>query len=640
MLLESDAGSRRVVAIDGRREELRSFWNGNDTIQGKVAAILALSCESLVVIAILVDLTVTFINTIGRYVFGGGLDWATDLSSVATSLIAFIGGAAYYRRGTGMAYTALVDRTHGLTREALKTTGIWISLVICAQVLYVAPAFLQSKAMQMLPVLNISQVYVSIWVVVGFALLVLFGIEKLLRFSWRGQLIGFGITALLVVLLLLMQALFDAASLPVDPLLGLLPLGVVGLVCGMPIALVLALGGMSFLFVTGSAPLVAAPATFEAGVSSFLLVAIPFFLLAGVLMDITGMARRLVDLIQEWVGHWRGGLLLASIVSIYVFSGMSGSKAADVATVGSVMKEPLRHRGYPPSESVAVLAAAAAMGEVIPPSVALLILGSVTTLSVGTLFMAGIAPAALLAVTLMIGVLIRARLYHFPQGPAFSIRRAIGCIPAALPALLVPLIVLGGIVGGIASATEASSFAVVYGIVVALLFYRSLKIQMAWAAFRDAAVTSGMVLLMMATSNLLSQSIVIDGLGLKLSDLLSEISNPRAFLFLSMAALIVLGFVLEGFPAILITAPILIPIAQQHGIDPLYYGVLLTMAVGIGVFMPPVGIGYYVACAVGEASPHETMLPSLIYNTFLIIGFVLCIIFPIIILGVPHMLGL
>ena len=249
-------------------------------------------------------------------------------------------------------------------------------------------------------------------------------------------------------------------------------------------------------------------------------------------------------------------------------------------------------------------------------------------------------PAALLAVTLMIGVMIRARLYDFPLGNAFSLKRAIGSIPAAVPALLVPIIVLGGIVGGIASATEASSFAVVYGIVVALLFYRSLKMRTAWAAFRDAATTSGMILLMMATSNLLSQSIVIDGLGLKLSAMLSEISEPHVFLFLSMAALIVLGFVLEGFPAILITAPILIPIAQQHGIDPVYYGILLTMAVGIGVFMPPVGIGYYVTCAVGEASPHETMRPSLIYNVFLIIGFILCILFPTIILGVPHLLGL
>jgi tripartite ATP-independent transporter DctM subunit len=325
---------------------------------------------------------------------------------------------------------------------------------------------------------------------------------------------------------------------------------------------------------------------------------------------------------------------------MYVFSGMSGSKAADVAAVGNVMKGPLRDRGYPPTESVAVLAASAAMGEVIPPSVALLILGSATTLSVGSLFIAGIAPAALLAVALMIGILIRSYRYGFPKGPAFNLARALRSIPPALPALLVPLIVLGGIVGGIASATESSSFAVVYGLLAAILVYHSLDAKSAWIGFREAAVTSGMVLLMLSTANLLSQAIVIDGLGAKLSVLLDGLTDARVFLFVSMAAIIVLGFVLEGFPAILITAPLLLPIAQKHGIDPLHYGILLTMAVGIGVFMPPVGIGYYIACAVGEASPHETIRPSLIYNIFLIIGLIVCILYPDIILTLPRMVGL
>jgi TRAP-type C4-dicarboxylate transport system permease large subunit len=145
---------------------------------------------------------------------------------------------------------------------------------------------------------------------------------------------------------------------------------------------------------------------------------------------------------------------------------------------------------------------------------------------------------------------------------------------------------------------------------------------------------------MLSTANLLSQAIVIDGLGAKLSILLDGLTDARMFLFVSMAAIIVLGFVLEGFPAILITAPLLLPIAQKHGIDPLHYGILLTMAVGIGVFMPPVGIGYYIACAVGEASPHETIRPSLIYNIFLIIGLVVCILYPEIILTLPRLAGL
>jgi C4-dicarboxylate transporter, DctM subunit len=344
--------------------------------------------------------------------------------------------------------------------------------------------------------------------------------------------------------------------------------------------------------------------------------------------------------VQEWVGHWRGGLLLASIASMYLFSGMSGSKAADVATVGSVMKGPLHNRGYPETESVAVLAAAAAMGEVIPPSIALLILGSITTLSIGTLFVAGIVPAAVLALALAAGVLVRAHRYALPKGPPFRMRRALGRIPPAVPALIVPVIVLGGIVFGVASPTEASSFAVVYGLLAATLVYRSVSGHTLWTALKDASAVAGMVLLMMSTANLLSQAILMDQLAAKLSASLEAITNPDLFLFLSLAVVIVLGFVLEGFPAILIAAPILLPIATRHGVDPLHYGVLLTMAVGIGVFMPPFGIGYYIACAIGGASPHQAIRPSLFYTLFLVIGLVLAILVPGTILGLPRLLGM
>jgi C4-dicarboxylate transporter, DctM subunit len=172
-----------------------------------------------------------------------------------------------------------------------------------------------------------------------------------------------------------------------------------------------------------------------------------------------------------------------------------------------------------------------------------------------------------------------------------------------------------------------------------VLFYRSVTFATLWRAFREAAAVAGMALLMMATANLLSQAIVIDGVGAKLGALLSGITDVRMFLFLSMAMIVVLGFVLEGFQAILITAPLLLPIATQHGVDPLHYGILLTMAVGIGVFMPPVGIGYYIACAVGEAPPHDALKSSLFYNVLLLAGLVIAILFPDIILALPKMLG-
>ena len=592
------------------------------------------------VAALVTDLVVTFANTIGRYAFNAGMTWAPEASLICMAMMTFPGAAAFYRRGAGMAYTALVDILDRRACEIVNAVALWTVIGVSGVSLAVYPRFFSTQLTQVLTVLDISNGFVAIWLGIGLVLMLVYTCEKIARLQRANVLAGFAVVAAITVLMLIFRWLFDAGLTSVNPFVPILVALVIAFIAGTPIAFVLALGGMLYFVITGDAPLVTVPAAYQAGIGSFILLAIPFFMLAGALMDITGMAARLVDMVQEWVGHWRGGLLQAQMVAIYIFSGISGSKVADMATVGGIMKKPLRERGYKPSESVAVLAAAAAMGEVIPPSIMLLILGSITTLSVGSLFVAGILPAALLAAALGAGIAIRSRAYGFPKGPPFRLGRALKSVPLALPALMVPLIVVGGIVGGIASPTEASSFAVVYGIVAAAVVYRSVHAVTIWPALRDAAVTAGMILFMVGTANLLTQSIVIDGLGRQLAAFFRTLQSPTEFLFLSAGALVVLGFVLEGLPAILITAPILLPVAEQMHIDSLQCGILLVMAIGIGVFMPPVGIGFYQACALGDAPAGPTMRPALIYTGFLLIGLVVAIVFPQITLWLPHLFGL
>ena len=586
------------------------------------------------------DLAVTFVNTIGRYAFNSGIDWAPDLSTICLAIMTFLGAAAYFRRGSGIAYTALVDLLEGRRRDTLEAVGLWTVIGVCAISLYVFPPFFRSQLGQTLPVLGISAGIVAIWLGIGLLLMAIYAAEKLARVGARGSIAGFLVAVGIGACVVALRISYAGGIIGLDPLALVALILLVAFVAGTPIAVVLSLGGVLYFVITGQAPLVVVPAAYQAGIGSFVLLSIPFFMIAGALMDVTGMAARLIDMVEEWIGHWRGGLLLAEVVAMYIVSGMSGSKGADMATVGGIMKGPLRSRGYPPPESVAVLAAAAAMGEVVPPSVALLILGSITTLSVGALFVAGVIPAALLGASLAIGIVLRSQAFEFPRGPAFDLCRALKSIPRALPALAVPVIVIGGIVGGIASPTEASSFAVVYGIAAAALVYRSVRLDTSWAGLRDATLLAGMVLFMVGAANLLSQAIVIDGLGRALAASFTALHDATGFLFLSMAALVVIGFVLEGFPAILITAPILLPVAERMGVDPLQYGILLVMAIGIGVFMPPIGIGFYVACAIGEAPAAVTMRPSLIYTVFLLAGLVAAIVFPEVTLSLPHALGL
>ncbi len=599
---------------------------------------VALVNEAVVVVAIIVDLLLTFANTIARYGFNSGIHVAEDVSAILIAIMTWLGSAAYFRRAGGMAYTALVDRLAGVGGAALRASGLWLVLAVIAVSLSAFPQFFTRQLMQTLPVLGVSNAAVVGWQALGLGLMAVFTLEKMAAIPWRGVLVAFVIVAAVGAGMYELRHLYDMGA-DFDPLLPAAIIMAIAFLTGAPIAVILGLGGALFIIISGETPLAAIPASYQAGITSFILLAIPFFMLAGALMEVSGLAKRMIDMVQEWVGHWAGGLLLAEVVAMYIFSGISGSKAADMATVGSVMKGPMRDRGYPPTESVAVLSAAAAMGEVIPPSLALLILGSITTLSVGALFLAGILPAAFLALALMVAIVVRSRNGRMPKGPAFSLRRAVRSIPASIPALLLPVIVVGSIVGGIASPTESSSFASVYGFVVAGLVYRSVGFGSAWTALRDAALTAGMILLMVAMANLLSQAIVIDGLGRTLASAFAALNDPMEFLFLSMGAMIVIGFVLEGFPAILISAPILLPVAERMGIDALQYGILLVMAVGIGVFLPPVGIGYYIACAIGDAPTNKTMKPCLIYNIWLILGLIVVMLVPAITLAVPHAFG-
>ena len=601
---------------------------------------LALAVEALAVAALAVNILVTFGNALVRYLTQQDFPWAADLWRVLIAMITFLGAPAYFRRTNGMSYTAVLDMLEGSRRQALEACGLLIMLGVCITALVPFPQFFASQRLQTLPILGIDSGYVAVWLGVGLVLMCAFTLEKLATLPPKAIAIGALAPLLIALGTLALRWAYAQGHVEWDPFLPILPVIVLCFVSGVPIGGILALAGILFFIATGDAPMVTIPSSLQYGIHSYILLAIPFFMLAGTLMEVTGMARRMIDMVQQWVGHWTGGLLVAQVVGMYIFSGVSGSKAADVATVGSVMKAPLRQYGYPPTESVAVLAAAAAMGETIPPSLALLVLGSITTLSVGSLFVAGIIPATVLALTLILAVVIRSKLKGFHKGPPFDLRRALGSIPLAFPALLVPVIVIGGIVGGFASPTESASLAVVYAFAVAILVYHTIGWKTCWVALRDATLIAGMILFMIAASNVLSQAIVTDGLGRSLATWFGALRSPLLFMFVSMFAMIVIGLVLEGLPAILIAAPILLPVAIRFGIEPLQFGMVLAIAMGVGVFMPPIGIGYYVACAIGQSSVNATMRPSMLYMLFVIAGLVVVILFPQITVWLPHAFGM
>jgi tripartite ATP-independent transporter DctM subunit len=381
--------------------------------------------------------------------------------------------------------------------------------------------------------------------------------------------------------------------------------------------------------------------TMTRGINGFVLLAVPFFILAGMVMNEGGISRRLVQMVHAYVGHLRGGLFQVMVVSMYIVSGLSGSKAADVAAVGLVMRDMLRKEGYSLEQATAVLASGAVMGETVPPSIPMLVLGAVTTISIGTLFIGGLIPAAVVGICLMTLIYFQFRKSTMRRHPRASFRQLASASLGGFLPLLMPVILFGGILAGVATATEVSSFAVVYGLVLACIIYRELGWRTFIKGLVDCTAVSGMVLFILGAASSFAWSLTVANLPHRLVSILSGMHQSQwVFMLASIVLLIVTGLVLEGLPALLILAPILLPIASRVGINQLHYGIVLLIAMGIGAFMPPVGVGFYFACAVCETTIEKSSREMIPYIIVLCIGLLIVALVPWFTLFLPMQFGL
>ncbi|MGA2289502.1 TRAP transporter large permease, partial [Bradyrhizobium sp.] len=413
----------------------------------------------------------------------------------------------------------------------------------------------------------------------------------------------------------------------------------IAILAGVPVGFVLLLSTATYLWGTGTASLVVLPQTMVNGTGNFILLAVPFFILAGLVMERGGISIRLVRFIYALVGHMRGGLLQVTVVSMYVVSGLSGSKPADVAAVGTVMRDELGER-HGTAEGAAVLAASAVMGETVPPSIAMLIVGSITSVSVGAMFIAGLVPAALMALCLMALIYLRARAAGAPRTPRASagvIARA--GLTAILP-LLMPGTLLAGILLGIATPTEIAAGAVLYGLVLSSVVYREMTVQGFIRIAIDTAALTGVLLFIFAAASSFSWTLTVAYLPQRLVALLQSAGDSQAiFMICSIVLLILVGVLLEGLPSLNVLAPLLIPIAGKLGLSELHYALVLIIAMGIGGFMPFAGVGFYVCCAVMRCNIETASRAMLPYLVMLVAGLLMVAFVPWLTLLLPHYFG-
>jgi tripartite ATP-independent transporter DctM subunit len=586
------------------------------------------------------ELGLLFGNTIMRALLNTSFVWANEVAEYALTSLAFIGGAVAYHRGRHMIVQFAIDHLPGHQRQYAQCARHCFVLIVAVIGMCYAIPMWNDVRNTLTTVLQVSKSWTLLPFIVGMVLTAVFAVTELARYSRRDILVA----GAMVLVMGLCWFVGNTYYGPWDGPAGIgfaLFLLLFLVLAGVPIAFVLSVTAYIYIYGSGEADPMAVSFAMTNGISSFILLAVPFFILAGNVMTEGGLTKPLADWVTAVVGRLQGGLLQALVVAMYIFSGISGSKIADVAAVGTTLKDMLKDQGYEPAESAAVLSAAGIMGETIPPSLVMMVLASITTLSVAAFFVAGVVPAALLGGCIMAIVYWRARKFNWPRCAKTTWSQRLAMTGRAFPALLVPIILIVGIVGGIATTTEVSSLAVVYALIVSIIVYRGMNFRTFLTTMAESATMSGMVLFMVSAGSAFSWTLAISGLQVVVSGFIATLGGS-AFVFLafSIVLMVIMGSILEGLPSLIIFGPMLLHMTVQYGIDQMHFGIVMIIAMGIGTFIPPFGICYFVTCAVMETSIEKVTPKFLPYVAITVVGLIVIAAFPAISLALPHSLGL
>ena len=595
--------------------------------------------ETLVVAALFLELALVLANVAARGFFQQSFLWSDEAARLALSIMAFVGGAVAYRRREHAHVRLILGWLPARGERICLALADVIVLFTTGLTGIVSTEFIASNWSERTPILQLPASLIAIPLPLGMALIAIYAADRL----WRTH----GKAALPTLAAFVLAAGAAAATcgqwLPVfgddGPIIAALVLFVVAILAGVPVGFVLLLATSVYLWGSGAASLMVLPQNMVNGTGNYILLAIPFFILAGLVMERGGVSLRLIKFIHALVGHLRGGLLQVTVVSMYVISGLSGSKPADVAAVGTVMRDELRER-HGAAEGAAVLASAAIMGETVPPSVAMLIVGSITNVSVAAMFIGGIIPAAVIAVCLAALIFVRARRAGAPKLPRAPLESVVRAGLGAVLPILMPGFLLGGILSGLATPTEVAALAVVYGLFLAMVVYREMGLDEFVRTIGDTASLTGLLLFIFAAASAFSWTLTVAYVPQRLVDLIGSTGNSAPiFLIGSIALLIVVGVLLEGLPSLNVLAPLLLPIAGRVGLSELHYALVLIIAMGVGGFMPLAGVGFYVCCAVMRCDIEAASRAMLPYLAVVLVGLLIIAFVPWFVLFLPNYFG-
>ncbi len=573
-------------------------------IVDRLERILALLIEVPAVLATLAEVVLLLVGVLSRYVFRQPIIWSDELASIIFLWLAMFGAAMALLHGKHMRLTYAVGRLPPALRQIAEVLSYGLPVLFVALCFSPALDYADDQSFIETPALGWSGLVRAAALPVGLALIAASGVVCMLRYRVRDVLGAAAVLLGLGVLLWIGGPWLKAIGNwnLVFFFVALLGLGVVS---GMPIAFCFAMATVAYLLATTSTPVSIVIGRLDEGMSSLILLAVPLFVLLGQLMEMTGMARTLVAFLSALVGHVRGGLSYVLIGAILLVSGISGSKTADMAAVAPVLFPEMKKRGADEGELIALLAASGAMSETIPPSIVLIVIGSVTSVSIAGLFTAGLLPGLFLALVLAWMArrsAVRENQEAVPRAPRAVVWRN---FVIAIPALLLPFVIRTAVVEGVATATEVSTIGVAYTVLVGLLVYRQFDWRRLFPMLVETASLSGAILFIVGGATAMAWALTQSGFSQALATFMEGLPGGAwGFMAISIVVFIILGSVLEGIPAMVLFGPLLFPIAKAVGINDLHYAVVVILAMGIGLFAPPFGLGYYAACIIGRVPPE------------------------------------
>ncbi|EJW10593.1 putative gluconate TRAP family transporter [Rhodovulum sp. PH10] len=602
---------------------------------GRLERAIAFATEVPGAILVVVEVIVLFTGVAFRYGLHSPLVWSDELASILFLWLCMLGAVVAQHKGGHMRLTVVASLLPQPWRDRIETFSATAVILFLALLLEPAWEHAVDQMMITTPALQVPDTVRSAAILTGLTLML---IVALLQLVQRAKLLDLAFSVGIVVAcgVLLQVFLPQLEDMENWNLLVFFGFGVLVLVLGgAPIAFAFGLSTVVYLEFMTYMPMSIVISRMDEGMSTFVLLSIPLFVLLGLLIEMTGLAAVLVKLLSSLVGHFKGGLSYVLIGAMYLVSGISGSKAADMAAIAPVLLPEMQRRGKEPGELIGLLSSSAAMAETIPPSIVLITVGSVTGVSIAALFTGGLLPAAVGAVGLVLVAWFRSRREDVSEAVKASGKEVLKTFVASVPALALLVLIRWAVVSGVATATEVSTIGVVYTVLVGILLYRHFPLKRVWPMLCDTLALSGAIMIILGTATAMAWALTQSGFSQQLAHGMAHMpGGATGFVALSIVVFAILGCVLEGIPAIVVFAPLLFPIAHELGIEPIHYAIMMVLSMSLGLFTPPLGIGFYQACAIGRVEPDKAMRAIWPYMAALLIAAIIVAAVPW--LATPH----